>query len=152
MRLYESKSGYAKPNAQENLRGRTHYVDNDTLRYHRARVISARHTSDGLLFWLVESVQVNPPHSWGHSGPNRREFRFVIFDLYGNEIGDRAKLGEGWRTSAQAEKAMWKRLNEIDAKAVNLAALENAKRWQLREWADDEKRIQTAAAQERQAA
>ncbi len=37
MNLYRSESNNPKWNAQSNLSGRTHYVDEDTLRWHKSR-------------------------------------------------------------------------------------------------------------------
>lgn len=127
MDLYQNRSSYPKVNAQENLKGKTHYVDDNTLRGFRSRIISARATDNGLLFAIVTSDSLNYEHT-------KRGFRFVIFDLFGNVLRreprghDNQLCLSGYRTSAQATKAMWAALNEIDAHAVTLAAIERAKR------------------------
>jgi hypothetical protein len=55
MQMYRNQASDPKSNAQRNLAGRTHYVDDDTLRFHKSRVISARHVDQGLLFAIVTS-------------------------------------------------------------------------------------------------
>lgn len=62
--LYERKSSMsAKANAQLNLSGRTHYVDEGTLRHFASRINSSRETDFGLVFALVESVSGDYQHS-----------------------------------------------------------------------------------------
>tara|TARA_R110000868_G_scaffold92457_6_gene256621 strand:+ start:305 stop:739 length:435 start_codon:yes stop_codon:yes gene_type:complete len=112
---YKSESSYPLPNAQRNLAGRTHYVDSDTLRFHKSRILSARAVDNGLLFAIVESVALDMHNS-------KRGNRFVIFDIAGNVIS-RNSLENTWSRSAQAEKAMWKALDAIDAKQVTLDAI-----------------------------
>ena len=119
MRLYRQESGYPKVNAQVNLAGRTHYVDDDTLRFHKSRVISARHTDNGLLFYLVTSDALDYQNT-------TRGFRYVIFDLFGTVL-ERTEREQAYRTSAQATKAMWRVLNDVDAVAVTRAAIEQAR-------------------------
>ena len=95
--LFRDKSSYPKPNAQANLEGRTHYVDDGSLRFHSARIISARHYMDGALFVIIESTALDMYNT-------KRGFRFVAFDIFGNVI-ERPKLDESFRTSEQARKA-----------------------------------------------
>ena len=121
--LYRNDFDNPKVNAQRNLAGRTHYVDDDTLRYHKSRIIKARAVDNGLFFALVESVAVDPP---GYG--NRREFRFVIFDVFGHVVGNRPELGNGWTKSATAEKAMWATLDALDAQQVTYGAIERETR------------------------
>jgi hypothetical protein len=111
--LYRQESSYPKNNAQRNLQGRTHYVDDDTLRGFHSRVISARHTDGGLLFAIVTSD--------AKDFENRtRGFRYVIFDLFGIvvERNPASVDREYFTSSARAEKAMWSALNDIDAVAI----------------------------------
>lgn len=107
MNLYRNESSDPKTNAQRNLVGRTHYVDDDTLRFHKSRVISARHSDEGLLFAIVTSDSLN------YEG-TRRGFRFVIFDVFGTVL-ERTETENAFRTSDKATKAMWVALNAIDA-------------------------------------
>lgn len=114
--LYREKSYDAKRNAQLNLIDRTHYVDDDTLRYHKSRVISARHHDNGLLFSIVTSDALDMHNT-------KRGFRFVIFDLFGHVLM-RPDLENTFRTSPAARKALYAELNKIDARAVTHAAIE----------------------------
>ena len=113
--LFRNESSDAKHNAQLNLAGRTRYVDDDTLRYFRARILSTRIVDDGLLFALVESAS-------GDMNPTTRIFRYVIFDLFGTVIA-RPEIEASWKSSSPAEKAMWKALNAIDAVQVTREAI-----------------------------
>lgn len=75
VRLYESAyMATEKALAQRQLSGRTHYADEDTLRYFGARINETRQDDNGLWFALRESVQ--PPHS-------NRVHRWAIFDIFG---------------------------------------------------------------------
>lgn len=107
MNLYTSKSSYPKAEAQRNLEGRTHYADDDTLRFHRARILSTAITDGGLLFALVESYAVGPDN-------RQRAFRPVIFDVFGN-VKSRPFFEDGFKTSKQAVSSMWDILNSLDA-------------------------------------
>lgn len=113
--LYRNESSDPKSNAQRNLVGRTHYVDDDTLRWHKSRVISARHTDGGLLFAIVTSDALDMNNS-------RRAFRYVIFDLFGTVLS-RCDLEHATRTGEQATKAMWAELNAMDAAAITREAI-----------------------------
>lgn len=125
--LYTNKGGSPKDNAQRNLAGRTHYVDSDTLRWHKSRILSARHVDGGLLFAIVESCALDMHNT-------RRGCRYVVFDIFGNVIS-RVALEDCWRTSAQADKAMWAYLDTVDAKAVTREAIERTERYHAQEMA-----------------
>jgi hypothetical protein len=91
--------GYdAKACAQRNLSGRTHYVDDNTLRFFHSRINSARPEMSGLVLVLIESVAADFRN-------RSRGFRFVVFDLFGSVINDRAGHDSLLRTSEQARKA-----------------------------------------------
>ena len=115
MNLYRNESSDPKTNAQRNLMGRTHYVDPDTLRYHKSRVLSARHTDGGLLFAIIESAAADYKNT-------RRGFRFVIFDIAGNVVS-RADIEHLYKSSEAANKAMWLALDAMDAHAITLEAI-----------------------------
>ena len=123
--LYRNESSDPKYNAQRNLNGRTHYVDDDTLRFHKSRVLETHITDEGLLFALVESYAADPDN-------HKRLFRPVIFDVFGSVI-ERLKLDEGFASRKAATKAMWDALNKIDAKQVTLDAIANAEHWHSQE-------------------
>ena len=118
MQLFTAQGNSPKVHAQRNLCGRTHYVDDETLRWHKSRVLSARVVDNGLLFAIVTSDALDM-----HS--TKRGYRYVIFDVFGTVLG-RPDLEHTFRTSAQATKAMWAALNEIDAKAHTLKAADTS--------------------------
>jgi len=115
---YETKSSYPLNNAQSNLAGRTHYVDTDTLKFFKARVLSTGTTDNGLLFWLIESFATD----------DGRKFRGVIFDIFGSTHARRS-MDDAYKTAKQAKKALWADLNELNAVEITRAAMESEKRW-----------------------
>ena len=108
--------------AQDQLQGRTHYADPDTLRYFKARILSARPKHDGLFYLILESCALDPDNE-------RRGYRAVMFDLFGETVY-RPNLDGCRRTRAAAEKdfALWSESFDpiayyrqaLDAKAGNL--------------------------------
>lgn len=74
---FEHKSYNPKRNAGLNLKGRTHYVDDETLSYWKAKILASDTDASGLLFYLVESV---PDYE------GKREKRVVIFDVFGQVL------------------------------------------------------------------
>ena len=128
MELYKNKSSNPARDAQQNLMGRTHYADPDTLRFHKSRVLESHVTDGGLIYAIVESCAADYENT-------RRIFRPVIFDLFGNVI-ERPKLDEGFKTRRQAVKAMWAYLNSLDAKQITMEAIERTERNHAREMAE----------------
>lgn len=128
MNLYRTESSDEKTNAQRNLQGRTHYVDDDTLRYHKARVLVTKVTDNGLLFGLVESVAMDPDN-------RSRGYRAVVFDLFGTVL-TRANLADARKSKPAAIKDLWNALNAIDAKAHTFEAIANQRKRQNRELDD----------------
>jgi hypothetical protein len=114
--LFRTESSDEKTNAQRNLMGRTHYVDDDGLRFHKSRIISTAIADDGLLFAIVESYAVDYQNT-------RRAYRPVVFDIFGTVLS-RVDLEDGYKSSKSARKAMWDVLNGIDAKAHTLKAID----------------------------
>lgn len=115
MQRFENTGSNPKYNAQRNLQGRTHYVDDDTLRFHKSKILSARSIDSGLLFAIVTSDAVDYQNT-------KRGFRFVVFDMFGTVL-QRTSLDAVYRTSAQATKAMWEYVNAIDATAHTREAI-----------------------------
>lgn len=141
MNLYTEKSSNPKWNAQANLEGRTHYVDDDTLRFHKSRISTTAITDGGLLFALVESYAVDPDN-------RQRAFRPVIFDVFGN-VKSRPGLEGGYTTSKKAIAAMWDLLNSLDALAVTEEGIKHYQRCvdtDIKVLRDDIARIQENAA------
>lgn len=95
--LYSRQCGDPKSDAQRNLSGRTHYVDADTLRYHKSRIVGANVEGFGLFYRIIESAAIDYQNT-------RRGFRCVVFDIFGHVVS-RVDLEESWRTSEQAYKA-----------------------------------------------
>lgn len=120
MQKFDDQSYDPKYNAQRNLQGRTHYVDDATLRCFRSRVLLTAINFDGLLFGLVESVSLDPDHT-------QRGFRAVVFDLFGTII-DRKGLDDCRKTRKAAEKDMLEVMNKTDALAHTLTAIDEQKR------------------------
>ena len=115
--LYRNESANPKWDAQRNLSGRTHYVDDNTLRFHKSRVLQTAVTDGGLLFAIVESYAAD------YEGTTRL-FRPVIFDVFGTVL-ERPSLENGYKTSNQASKAMRAALNGINAKQVTADAIKS---------------------------
>ena len=89
----------AKANAQEMLSGRTHYVDDSTLRYFNCRITSAQPSTFGMFFRITESI--------GRDSYNgKRGFRCVLFDING-QVAYRPSLEELDTTSTKAEKTFY---------------------------------------------
>ena len=95
--------------AQDQLSGRTHYVDPTTLRYFRSRIINAAPVADGLLFRIIESSSIDPDHTC-------RGFRFVVFDVWGWVV-ERPALDDMVRTSDKARAAFYDWLGTFDVTA-----------------------------------
>jgi hypothetical protein len=75
--LYRNEwASTAKHKAQRALMGRTPYVDTDTLRWHKARVLEAFVIHHGLFFVVRESVALD-------SNNGKRGQRGVVFDVWG---------------------------------------------------------------------
>jgi len=102
---FEQKSYDAKRCAQLNLVGRTHYVDDATLKCFSSRILKTVISDDGLLLALVESYK---------GFDDKRLFRPVVFNILGWTI-DRPDMASGFKTKAQAIVAMWDALNNINA-------------------------------------
>lgn len=96
VRPFCCESSDPKINAQRNLRGKTHYVDDDTLRWHKSRVCSAHTLHGGLLYRIICSDALDMNNT-------TRGFRAVVFDVFGTTV-DRPTLEEASKTSQAALK------------------------------------------------
>jgi hypothetical protein len=120
-RTYESRYFFrAVDYAQDQLMGRTHYVDPQTLRYHHARVISARPLFDGALFCIIESAAKDDENT-------ERGFRPVVFDVFGSVVFH-PNLDEMTTTSAKAEKMLRDWLESFDLAAYYREAIKKEQR------------------------
>ena len=133
MQLFSNQSSNATANAQRNLMGRTHFVDPDTLKFHKSKIISARPTHMGMLFAIVTSDALDFENS-------RRGFRFTVFDLFGTVIS-RTDLEGAFRTSKQATAAMWDYINSVAAKSVTWDAIQKQKERFAKEMAELESTV-----------
>ena len=94
--------------AQDALSGRTHYAEPGNLRFHFARITSARGISMGAFFMLVESCAADYENT-------RRVFRAVCFDIFGTVVY-RPDLDESSSSTAAATTAFyafWNKFNEV---------------------------------------
>lgn len=140
MKMFREESSDSKTNAQRNLSGRTHYVDDDTLRYFHSRILSSHTIADGLLFYIVESLALDHRNS-------KRGFRAVAFDVFG-EIVYRPSLEECVSSSDAAVKRLAKFLPTFDAKAHTLSAIETSREYHLKELAEFEEKVKAMEIKE----
>lgn len=122
-KLYGYQSCDTKRNAQLNLDGRTHFADDETLRYFHSRIVGACAIADGLLFKLTESSAMDMRNQ-------SRGFRVHVFDLFGTHVFG-VDIDEASKTSAQADKVF--RAAEFDILAHYKKALTSKRDWFLRD-------------------
>lgn len=79
LRPFRYESGDPKYNAQRNLSGISHYVDNDTLRFHKSRVLGTALLHGGLLFRVTCSDALDMHNT-------KRGFRCAVFDIFGTTV------------------------------------------------------------------
>jgi hypothetical protein len=125
MQLYQDRVHDPKFNAQQNLSGRTHYVDDDTLRAFKSRILSTHITDGGLLFSIVESCQ-------GDYEGTFRVFRPVIFNIFG-EVVYKPSIDESFKTRKAATEAMWDHINDLNAVSVTKEGIKRAQSQHKRE-------------------
>ena len=125
MNLYRHEASDPKLNAQRNLMGRTHFVDPETLRFHKSRIIACHIADNGLLFALVHSDALD----WDNT---KRGYRYTIFDVFGSTVAS-VNLEDAFKTRDKAFKAMWAKLNELDAIDITLAAIKRAEHYHAQE-------------------
>ena len=123
VRLFRCESSYQDSDASRNLQGRTHYLDPDTVRYFKSRVLAAGRSHEDLLYYIVESVASRPDHG----GYNKR---FVCFDVFSSVVNDRAGTDSGWHKTTEAAmkegRAFLARFDAVTHTAETLAS--NARR------------------------
>jgi len=106
---YDDRGSSPTARAQDALSGRTHYVEPSSLRYHFARITSARRISMGAFFLLVESCAADYLNT-------RRVFRAVCFDIFGATVY-RPDLDESSTSTQAAKDAFYKFWNEFNQDA-----------------------------------
>lgn len=107
--LFNDNSCDKKRNAQNNLSGRTYYVDDGTLKYFNSRIVAANAVSENLIFWIIESTAKNANNT-------ARGFRFVAFDLFGTVL-ERPALETMASTKEKARRDFWEWFNGFDTAA-----------------------------------
>lgn len=76
---FRTESSYSDNDAQRNLKGRTHYVDDATLKCFKARILRGCNSKNGLYYVLQESL----PHP---DFDMKRVRRNVVFNVFGRVI------------------------------------------------------------------
>jgi hypothetical protein len=127
--LFEERSGFPLNQAQRNLEGRTHYVEDATLRAHVSKIHSVQVLDEGLILGLVESVQAGPAESDG------RVFRPVFFDVFGTTLY-RPSIDDSFNTLKQAQSEFWKQADQLDAVQATIEGMDR-KRKDLEKALDD---------------
>jgi hypothetical protein len=92
----------------------------------------------------VESVALDPNNA-------KRGVRYVIFDLFGNVVGERKTLEDCFSRSAQAEKAMWAEINRLSAIDCTLGAIKRAEHHHAQEMEQLRATLKTLAAENKAA-
>jgi hypothetical protein len=105
-KLFSRESCDAKYDAQRNLSGRTHYVDDDTLRSFHSRVLSSSDQAGGLLFRITTSDSLDMHNT-------KRGTRCVVFDIFGTTVYH-PDLENTFKSSAAALKACDAAMAEFD--------------------------------------
>lgn len=102
---FQYQSSDAKRNAQLNLLGKSHYVDEDTLRFFKARILRSGEVDyNGFLFYLVESIGSKEEEP-------RKNKRFVVIDAFGECLTDHEQY---YKTTDQALQACREWVREFD--------------------------------------
>ena len=115
---FRQNSSYKpKYSAQNALAGKSHYVDDGTLRYFNAKVLDAGPILDGLFYYIRESKE--------HSNGFDRVHDYKYFDIFGNTVREMDKKSERDEcyTSAQLAKSeqRWFDVNPIEYYSKKLA-------------------------------
>ena len=97
--LYTHRRDDNTCDAQENLEGRTYYVEPGTLRFHHSRIVGGGVHLCGAAYRVLEVTALDYDNT-------RRGYRAVLFDLTGRTIYH-PKLEQCHRTKEQAMRAFW---------------------------------------------
>lgn len=101
--------------AQAALNGRTHYVDESTMKYFQSRIMGTKFACELLgsngryhFFCIIESLPLTPPDR-----PHKRGFRPVVFDISGKTVfrPDLEEMEENYSKFNSSKKA-WGMLND----------------------------------------
>lgn len=119
MYLFRDESTNPKYDAQRNLSGRNHYVDDATLKTHKSRILFTTISEDKLLYALVES----------RATASGREFAYAVFSVFGNTVA----TDGGYYRRLGAERAMYRALKSLDAVAITQEEVNNRLTYALSE-------------------
>lgn len=113
MKLYSKSYSASSPKvqAQQALRGLSHYVDDDTLRFFDCRILDCSVLAGGLVLGVIEKMP-NLDNS------RIKECRYVLFDVFGNVI----ERGEFFKSKVKAGAAMLNKVITLDAIAITAEA------------------------------
>ena len=114
--LFKERGGKPLNQAQRNLDGRTHYVEDSTIKSFVGQIHATHILDGGLLIGIVESVQAGPNAESG------RVFRPVVFDLFGNVVY-RPDIDESFQTLKLATMDFWDKADSFDAHKLTLEGL-----------------------------
>lgn len=131
--LFQERSGFPLNQAQRNLDGKTHYVDEASLRSHVSKIHNVYVMDDGLILGMIESVQAGP------SADDGRVYRPVFFDIFGGIIY-RPDLQDSAKTLKKAQAEFWQQAEEVDAIEATTEGMK-AKLQELERSVDDFKRL-----------
>jgi hypothetical protein len=141
--LYRDKYDNVKANAQDNLCGRTHFVDDATLRWHNSRVCYASSQYGG---WLFAVIVTDPAieAAYKEGGIEHinvlRGYRYQIFDVFGTTVA-RVPVDQLYETRKACEAAMLADLAGMDPAAITRKGIEHSEYWHRREMADLETKL-----------
>lgn len=113
MKLYSKIYGASSPKvqAQDMLRGLSHYLDDDTLRFFDCRILDCSVLAGGLVLGVIEKMP-NLDNS------RIKECRYVLFDVFGNVI-ERSGF---FKSKLLACAAMAHKVITLDAIAITAEA------------------------------
>lgn len=77
--LYQTRYTAPKAAAQNALSGRTHYVDDATLRFFHSRILACSAHHAGMFLRVIETVALDYQNT-------QRGYRVVLFDLTGGTV------------------------------------------------------------------
>lgn len=102
--LYKERSGFPLNQAQRNLEGRTHYVDDAALASFQSKIVGAYVLDEGMIFGIIESLE-HPTLG--------KIFRPVFFDLFGNVVA-KLEAEDSVDTFRKANTKFWEMSEELD--------------------------------------
>lgn len=106
LELFTEKSYDAKRDAQVNLAGRSHYVDDASLRFFHARIVYAQPIFGGAFYLLIEKSALDYDNK-------TRGFFPVLFDVFGRVVY-KPELNQSSKTKDKAKALFWVWFEALD--------------------------------------